>query len=102
MVLSKVLSSLNIVTDAVDNGTKALAYFRNNVHYDAIILDNYMPELSGIEVIQRIRKKDKTIPVILLSGIDSSEIQENVDITYVLKKPLDKEKLISIIKEILD
>jgi len=100
MVLSKILGSINITCDAAEDGQMALDYFEKN-EYDAIILDHYMPKLNGLDVINQIRKTNKWIPIVLLSGIDSIERKEKSQITYLLTKPLKKEKLLTIVRGIL-
>src|SRR5260370_21849815 len=37
-------------------------------HFDAYILDNVMPEMSGAELFQRIREFDSRTPIIFYSG----------------------------------
>ncbi len=36
--------------------------------YDALLLDNWMPELSGVELCRKIRSFDQTIPILFCSG----------------------------------
>lgn len=59
------------------NGTQALERARS-YKPDLILLDIIMPELDGLEVM-RILKRDRltrSIPVIMVSGLDSSEDEE--------------------------
>lgn len=61
--------------DPVYDGEEAIDYF-NNAEYDCAILDIMMPKKDGIEVLREIRKKDKRLPVILLTA--KSEIDDRV------------------------
>ena len=36
--------------------------------YDALLLDNWMPQLSGVELCRQIRSFDQTIPILFCSG----------------------------------
>lgn len=36
--------------------------------FDAVLLDNWMPELDGIEVCRQIREFDQTTPILFCSG----------------------------------
>lgn len=36
--------------------------------FDAVVLDVMMPELSGLEVLERVKNFDSRIPVIILTG----------------------------------
>ncbi len=37
-------------------------------HYDAILTDIAMPELTGVELLKRVQLRDEETPVILISG----------------------------------
>ena len=56
---------------------------------DAVILDLFMPEMSGAECFNEIRKHDATIPIIIASGVAdgaSHPLLENDEIS-LLRKP---------------
>ena len=78
------------ITVAID-GEDGLFKFKTNA-IDIIITDLNMPRLDGMEMIERIRKIDEDIPILVLSAHDESEyfiqgIIHNVD-GYLLK-PMD-------------
>lgn len=62
----------NIIT--VDSGVKALAELANT-EVDLILLDIYMPDVSGLQTLINIRKEEKydNIPVIMLSASDDED-----------------------------
>ena len=65
-----------------------------------LILDLYMPELSGIELLRLLRARGNRIPAIAISGrrdalLDSALRRESV--MAVLSKPLDEEELLDLI-----
>jgi DNA-binding response OmpR family regulator len=43
------------------------------ISYDALVLDIMLPGLDGLEVLERLRKNGKMVPVILLTARDSVE-----------------------------
>jgi signal transduction histidine kinase len=61
----------------VDNGVTALEIAERFVP-DLILLDILMPDMSGIEVFNRLKQSDKTglIPVIFISGLDDASNEE--------------------------
>lgn len=61
--------------DIVHNGKDALDYF-HCAEYDAIVLDIMMPQMSGLEVLSRIRKEKSGIPVMMLTA--KAEIEDKV------------------------
>ena len=67
-----ILERNNYVVDAVDNGQDAYDYIMEG-DYDAAVLDVMMPKINGDEVVRRIRKSGKSIPVMLLTAMDEIE-----------------------------
>lgn len=59
----------NYQTQVAENGTDALRLIEEN-HWDVILLDIMLPELSGLEVLRRVRQSDQQTPIILLTARD--------------------------------
>lgn len=57
------------------NGAEALDYARTE-HYDGIILDIMMPNMSGLEVLQILRAEGCRIPILLLTA--KAEVEDQV------------------------
>ena len=81
----------------------------NKQRIDIIISDINLPDTDGIDFIKELRKKDKTIPVILLSAFtDTKYLLEATKLKLVdyLTKPVDfktlNNSLQSCVEEILD
>jgi DNA-binding response OmpR family regulator len=56
---------------------------------DAVLLDVRLPKMNGIEVLRRIRSIDKTLPVIIITGLATpSEVAEarELGVTEVIEK----------------
>ena len=69
---ARILRHSGFIVDAVDDGKSATeAILKNN--YDAIITDISMPNMSGIELLQFMRKQDEDVPVILVTGAPAVE-----------------------------
>lgn len=58
--------------DRADNGDDGLALAEQGI-YDLVVLDIMLPGLSGIEILQSMRKMAQTTPVLLLTARDSVE-----------------------------
>ncbi|MEK4114276.1 two-component system OmpR family response regulator [Paenibacillus sp. DS2363] len=54
------------------SGTEGLEKYADG-QWDLILLDVMLPGLSGIEVLRRVRAKDATVPIIMLTAKDSVE-----------------------------
>ena len=56
--------------DAVSDGQEGQE-FLSSYSYDLVILDLNLPGLSGTDLLQLIRKKNTTVPVLILTARDS-------------------------------
>ena len=70
-----ILTYHNYIVDAVYDGVEALDYARTE-HYDGIILDIMMPNMSGLEVLQILRAEGCRTPVLLLTA--KAEVEDQV------------------------
>lgn len=68
-VLQLELQYENYETEIADNGKDALKLIEEN-KFDLVLLDIMIPELSGLEVLRRVRRTDKATPIILLTARD--------------------------------
>lgn len=55
-----------------DNGAEALDKIREEKP-DAVLLDILMPGLDGLEVLKRIRKQNKSLPVFIITAFSNEE-----------------------------
>lgn len=102
--LSKLLSSRPgfEIIGVFENAMEALEQL--SVSYaDVIITDIKMPEINGLDLINRIREKDENTKIIILSGYsDFSFAQRAIElgVTRYLTKPTNARELIGILEEI--
>ena len=78
------------------NGKEGLEVFKKN-RPDIVLTDEVMPEMSGLEMVEEIRKIDKDVPIILVSAFDNKDMlikAINLNITAFVKKPVTKENLL--------
>jgi two-component system, NtrC family, response regulator AtoC len=66
-LLRTYLTGLGYQTDVAMTGGEALMLVELN-RPDAVILDLKLPDLSGAEILRRLRSADATIPVLMLTG----------------------------------
>ena len=75
-----------------------------NGGYHLVILDLMMPKLDGVEVLQRIRKVDSDIAVVIFTGFPSLEtaVQSmKLDAVDYLKKPFDPEDFREVVERVM-
>lgn len=91
---------------SVRNGREALEQLREN-RPDLILLDVMMPEINGIEVLERIKRDDalKDVPVIMLSArgqkADIERCLSSGAVDYILK-PFAPSELVKRINTFID
>jgi two-component system, OmpR family, copper resistance phosphate regulon response regulator CusR len=71
-LIVKKLESEHYSVDSCSNGADALDYFFMT-EYDAVVLDIMLPKLNGLEFLHEIRSKNSTVPILLLTALDSIE-----------------------------
>lgn len=87
----------------VAGGKEALALIDKGVQFDLVLLDVMMPNMSGYEVCQTIRKKisNSELPIVLLTAknrVSDLVAGFNVGANDYLTKPFSKNELLSRIK----
>ncbi len=68
--INKGLLTQNIIGEIANNGLEAINLFHKN-HYDLVILDIGLPDMSGLTVCERIRKSNDKIPILMLTAMGS-------------------------------
>ncbi|HXC12636.1 MAG TPA: response regulator transcription factor [Stellaceae bacterium] len=79
-----------------DNGEDALAYLDEGGGADAMLLDWRMPQLTGIEVLRRMRGRGIAIPVIFLTAL-SDDIYEEAALAGGAVDFIDKSRRLPIL-----
>lgn len=85
------------------SGYDALELYRCQ-QWDLIILDIMLPEMSGIELLRRIRKNDQHTPILLLTAKDSTEDKVtglDLGANDYITKPFEIEELLARIRAAL-
>ncbi len=101
-----ILHSEGYKVDNFINPIKALEQFEKDVSYDVVITDIKMPNLNGLELYNKIKSKKKDTKVLFISALDGAEMILSIlpDLTEknLLKKPIEKDKLVNTIKLLID
>ena len=98
--VSALLEHAGYSVDPVFNGTDALDYAQAS-SYDGIILDWMMPGMSGIEVLERLRKQGNSTPCLILTARDAVPdriVGLNAGADDYLPKPFDTGELMARIR----
>jgi DNA-binding NtrC family response regulator len=100
-VLEEVLQDAGYAVVCAEHGQEALAYLRTRAKPDAILLDLFMPVMSGWDFARHLQKFP-ALAAIPLVVITCSEPYWGYPGPLVLRKPLDLEQLMSTIRGLLD
>ena len=100
--LTAILTKNNYSVDAVFDGQDALDYLLTG-DYDCAILDVMMPKLDGFSVLQKIREKGLSLPVMMLTA--KSQVDDKVEgldlgANDYLTKPFESRELLARLRAI--
>ncbi|MUG97882.1 response regulator [Scytonema sp. UIC 10036] len=101
--LAAVLNNQNYVVEVASDGQAAWDLIES-FDYDLIVLDVILPKIDGISLCRQIRSKGLRMPILLLTGCDSSHekaIGLDAGADDYLVKPFDEEELVARIRALL-
>ncbi len=101
--LRGVLEDEGFEVKEADSGESALQLIKKE-RFDAILLDVWLPGIDGIDVLTKIKEKEDSSPVIMISG--HANIETAVKATKIgaydfLEKPLSSDRVLLTIKNAL-
>ena len=107
IVAENLLSILELQIDTADNYNKVMSYISKN-KYDLIFMDNYMPEVDGMELAGQIRSLEnnpnQNVPIIALTADAMSGVREKMiaaGMNDCIHKPIEMDKICSVIRNYL-
>jgi DNA-binding NarL/FixJ family response regulator len=101
--LQRMLEKENFQVGTAENGSIALKKIKNH-HYDIILTDIMMDDMSGIELLKSIKKKYSKMIVLLMTGyasIDNAIDALRSRATDYILKPCSKKKILASIENAL-
>jgi len=101
LVLSKFLTKNNYDIDLAHNGEEGLSLLRQH-EYDLILCDYKLPDLTGVELLQKIKILNAAVPVIIITAY--SDVKTAVETfrygaTDYVTKPLYPDELLITIRD---
>ena len=101
LILERMLGSWDIDCESCADGLSALDILNKSKPFDIIICDYNMPEIDGLETIQRIQETMKLTPeklpmILLYSSSDDPDIHEkchDLGVRFCIAKPVKQEQL---------
>ncbi|MBD2137032.1 response regulator [Anabaena sp. FACHB-1237] len=101
--LTMILENQNYAVEVATDGNTAWELI-TTYEYDLILLDVILPQLDGISLCRKIRSSSQQVPILLLTGCDTSHekaigLDAGAD-DYVVK-PFDEEELVARVRALL-
>ena len=100
---AEVLFRAGYHVDTAENGDSAWTALKAN-RYDALITDNTMPGMTGLDLIKKLRSEDMTLRVILASGtVPAEELNRCpwLQVDALLPKPYSIAELLKTVNWVL-
>ncbi|MBS4960383.1 MAG: response regulator transcription factor [Clostridiales bacterium] len=101
--LKKGLEKSGFAVDAAEEGSEGLAFTEIN-EYDLVILDLNLPGIDGIEVLKKIRDRDRKIKVLILSArgeVEDKVLGLDIGANDYLVKPFHFKELVARVRALL-
>lgn len=97
-ILASMLESIGLKTVMFTNPIKMLDAVHQMVP-DLVLSDMKMPELTGLDILKRVKAINSDVPVIFISGyLDTPNLLESIDsgVYAAIEKPFDMNKVVDV------
>jgi DNA-binding NarL/FixJ family response regulator len=101
--LQRIIGNANYKVETANNGSMALKKLANH-HYDLVLTDIMMGDVSGLKLFENIKEKYSDVLVLLMTGyasIDSAICALRLGASDYILKPCSETKILSSIKNTL-
>lgn len=90
--------------DTKTNGFDAVEYVKDNI-VDVVLMDESMPGLTGLQVLQQLKEVNSTLPVVLITKNEAENLMDEAigsQISDYLIKPVNPNQVWLSLKKIID
>ncbi|MEO0183483.1 MAG: sigma-54 dependent transcriptional regulator, partial [candidate division WOR-3 bacterium] len=103
-LLKRILEKEGYIVSEAEDGKRAIELFTNE-DFDIVLLDQRLPDMSGIEVIEKLKEISPIVPVIMITAY--ANVQDAVKAMkmgafHYLNKPVDPDELLITIQKATD
>ena len=105
-VLDSLKFMLEVAGYSVTGFPSAVDFLRDcQVHPSCMILDQHMPQMTGLQLAARLRSEGSQLPILLVTAAASPAIvaeAHRIGVDRVLEKPLDEQDILMFVAAHLD
>ena len=101
-VLELLLNKFGYVVIPKSNAESALFLIREGVNVDLVITDYRMQGMNGVEFVRQLRQILPSVPVLMLTGDSTVEIEPRLGVVQLINKPVAGKELDRVVKVALD
>jgi len=102
-LLGMYLEDLGLTVSFADDGEEAIPKCFSH-QYDAVMIEMQMSSLSGVELTKKLRAKNFTAPIVMLSAsstVDDKNMCEEAGSSAFISKPIDTDRLAETMEQLL-
>ncbi len=102
--VSAILQDEDHIVYSAESGEEAMGFLRKN-DVDLIILDVWLPDIDGVEILERVKKTSPEVAVLMISGhgsIDLAVKATKMGAFDFLEKPPSMERIITAVNNALE
>lgn len=103
-IVKRILEKFNFEVDTGENASELFALMKIN-KYDILILDDMMPEISGTEIMQKLKSEGYLNPIIVLTANNKEEDKQkylNLGFDDYISKPAHISEFERVFSKFLD
>jgi serine phosphatase RsbU (regulator of sigma subunit)/anti-sigma regulatory factor (Ser/Thr protein kinase) len=107
MLLRTWLAKAGYRVQEAQDGQEAWEHFvaaQNRSPFSVVLTDIIMPRMDGLELVEKIRKTDPDVPVLILSSVEDAETAKkalHLHVNEFLMKPFDSQALVAALERLL-
>lgn len=102
--LKMVLQSTNVKISLAETGSEAIEFLTKNRNVDIVLMDVRLPDMSGIDITEKLRAKDFQMPIIAQTAYAMENDRQKclaAGCNEYVSKPVNREKLLGLMKKYL-
>lgn len=105
-IIKRILTGLGYGVKVFYTSAEALKYFKDNPErFDLALLDQNIPETTGIEISRIVKESRPSIKIILYTGMSIEPLEKDAQaagVGEIINKPLNRIELAAAIRRVLD